>query len=580
MGITMRSKTTRGLTASFAALAFASIPVSALAQDAPPVAERTEDSGLPLTENQSRTVLPYLALALKVDPDNKSISGKADYRILATGTVSKAEFDLDPRYAISAITVNGSAIGTNGWSNPEGLLSITLPTPLSEGETAEVSITYAGKPHVAVRAPWDGGFVWDKTPSGAHWVSTAVQMQGCDMFWPCMDHPSREVELLDSAITVPATLVAAGNGVLQSVVEDGEWVTYNWRAKTPNSYGVALNIGPYDLLESEYESRFGNTIPVKYWHLPESKEQAPVLMAEMPIYLDFFEELIGPYPFADEKVGVVETSHLGMEHQTINAYGNRYRPTAEGYDTLMQHEFAHEWFANQLSNAESADMWLHEGFGSYMQPLYLRWKDGELAYHAAMWESRKGLVNRFPVAPRERISSTKYLDSDAGWGRDIYAKGSWILHTLREHLGDDDFFKATTRLVYGRDDPKPGNFKPVVKSTDDFLAIVNDVTGKDYGWFFETYLRSAELPKLVEALDGAMLTLEWQAPGGMFPMPVEVLVNGETKVVTMTGGKGTLDLGSDNAHYITDPSGKILKNDPDVTRWQEYMRTRRGGGRR
>ena len=571
----MNSAIKRAMGVSLTTLALAAMPGAALAQKAPAVAERTQDSGLPLSENQSRTQLPYLALALKVDPETQSISGKADYRILATGAVTKAEFDLAPRFDISAITVNGTAIAEDGWSNDGGFLSITLPTPLSAGETAEVSISYAGKPHVAIRAPWDGGFVWDRTPAGAPWVSTAVQMQGCDMFWPCMDHPSREVELLDSSITVPSGLVAAGNGVLQSVTEAGDWTTYNWRAKNPNSYGIALNIAPYELLEFDYQSRFGNTIPVKYWHLPESAEQAPVLMAEMPIYLDFFEEMIGPYPFGDEKVGVVETSHLGMEHQTINAYGNEYRPTAEGYDTLMQHEFAHEWFANQLSNAESADMWLHEGFGTYMQPLYLRWKDGELAYHAAMWQSRKGLINRFPVAPREQIASTKYLDDDAGWGRDIYAKGSWILHTLREHLGDEVFFKTVTRLVYGRDDPRPGNFKPVVQSTDDYLAIVNEVTGKDYGWFFETYLRSAELPKLVETREGRMLNLEWEAPGGTFPMPVEVLVDGKIRTVAMKDGKGSLNLGSDTVHYVADPHGKILKDDPDVTRWQEWLREQR-----
>ncbi|WP_336985232.1 M1 family metallopeptidase [Altererythrobacter aquiaggeris] len=573
----MRARFICGVAAS--CLALGAVAPAASAQEVPVLAARTQDSGLPLSENQLRTQLPYLALSLKVNPATRSIIGRADYQIMATDAVTRAEFDLDPRYDISAITVDGKTLAKTGWSNPDGFLSITLPKRLAAGETARVSISYAGTPHVAVRAPWDGGFVWDKTPSGADWISTAIQMQGCDIFWPCMDHPTREVGVLDSSITVPAPLVAAGNGVLQSVEQKGDWTTYNWRAKNPNSYGVSLNIAPYELLEFEYKSRFGNTIPVKYWHLPESAGQAPVLMAEMPIYLDFFEELIGPYPFADEKVGVAETSHLGMEHQTINAYGNQYRPTPEGYDTLMQHEFAHEWFANQLSNAESADMWLHEGFGAYMQPLYLLWKDGELAYHADLWQARKGLINRFPVAPRERISSTKYLDGEAGWGRDIYAKGSWVLHTLREHLGNENFFKATTRLVYGRDDPKPGNFVPVVKSTDDFLAIVNDVTGKDFGWFFETYLRSAELPKLVENREGKILNLEWQAPGGTFPMPVEVLVDGRTIVVPMGGGKGSLDLGSATVHYIADPKGKILKDDPDITRWQEWLRSRERGQR-
>lgn len=541
----------------------------------PPLSERTSASGFPLTEAQQVTELPHLSLALTVDPATRSISGRATYTIRASANLGRAEFDLDPRYNISMVQVDGADAD---WTNAAGFLSIDLGRGLSQWQTAQVEIAWSGVPHVARRAPWDGGFVWSRTPAGEPWIATAVQMNGCDLFWPCIDHPLKEIERLDSAITVPAGLVAAGNGRLVGSSTDGGWTTWRWSARHPNSYGIALNIAPYELAETVYQSRYGNTIPMKFWHLPGNAAEADTLLTEVNTYLDFFEDRIGPYPFFDEKVGLAETPHLGMEHQTINAYGNEFKPSPQGYDWLAQHEFSHEWFANQLTNTSPNHMWLHEGLGTYMQPLFLRWRDGEAAYQAALIAQRQGLLNRSPVVPAAPITSAHYLDEAAGWGRDIYGKGSQITHSLRELVGDDAFFTAIRRLVYGRADPRPGNFTPQFADTDDFRRLVEEESGRDLGWFFDTYLRQAALPVLIEERDGETLRLRWSGVSEAgFPMPIEVQTDGRIVTVDMSDGTGAAVLASDTAHYVIDPLNKVLRHNPAIERWQAWTTMQRQG---
>ena len=534
-----------------------------------PLAARTADSGLPLTPAQKATALPHLDLRLKVDPESKSIEGEAIYTIEALSALDRFEVDLDPRFTISSVSVDGSAAA---WESDSGQVSIPLGKTLAAGETARVSLSWNGKPHVALRAPWQGGFVWDETEDGRPWVATAVQMNGCDLFWPCIDYPTKEIARLDSAITVPEGLVAAGNGTSAGSETADGWTTWRWTTRNPNTYAIALNIAPYGLVEDSYESRFGNTIPMAFWHLPGNDEEAKTLLQEVKTYLDFFEEVIGPFPFGDEKVGLAETPHLGMEHQTINAYGAKFRPSALGYDGLAQHEFAHEWFANQLTNTAPNHMWLHEGLGSYMQPLFQQWRDGEAAYLAAIVSQRAGVLSKSPVVPAEPISLSHYLDPEAGWGRDIYSKGSQITHTLRSVMGDEAFFRAIRRLVYGRVDPRPGNFVPQFASTDDFERIAEEESGRDLGWFFDAYLRQSALPRLIEQRDGSSLTLQWQTDGDTaFPMPLDIKVGDRVMVAAMEGGSATVDLGSADAHYVIDPMAKVLRHNPHIERWQAWV---------
>ncbi len=550
------------LSLSAATLAF---PATASAQFAPPLAERTAQSDLPLEGPRADMVLGNVRLSIRVDPENRSIEGEGLYRVEARQSLSQVAFDLDPRFTIERVVVDGQVIDASQWSNPDGLLTINLPVQVGAGDFTNVVIAYEGRPHVALNAPWEGGFVWDRTPEGEPWIATAVQGEGCDMFWPCIDHSSSRIGIMDTLVTVPNGLVAAGNGALiETITNEDDTTTFHWSARDPSNYGISLQIGPYELTERAYESRFGNTIPIQFWHLPGNNKDARRLNAEMASYLDFFESTVGPYPFGDEKAGIVETPHLGMEHQTINAYGNRFRRSPLGYDWLLAHEFAHEWFANQLTHASINHMWLHEGIGTWMQPLYLGWARGEMFYASEMWRQRQMIASRVPLVPPEG-TLPDYNDREAGWGIDIYAKGAWIMHTARYLVGEEVIFPALTRLTYGTDNPAPFQIAPVNRTTDDFRLILEEMTSKDLNWFFDAYFYQAELPRLIVQQEGRSVSFEWVTPSAyVFEMPLEVQVNGSNLTLTMDDGRGEITLPDARTHFLVDPRNQILRYDESI----------------
>ena len=547
------------------------------AQSAEERSKLTMDSGRPLTPEQQAVEFDHADLRFRVIPDDKRLEGDATLTFLARSPVSRLVVDLDQQLAIGRIEIDGDVLPASAWRNPEGQLSIDLPRTLAAGESVRTRIVYAGQPREAKRAPWDGAFVWSKAPSGEPWIATSVQGEGCDLFWPCIDHPTGEPKVVEQHITVPAPLVAAGNGVLVGMQETDGWRTWHWKARSPNTYAVALNIGPYEELKGEYLSRFGNTIPLHFWHLKGREAQARGLFEEFPLALDFFEQTIGPYPFADEKMGVVETPHLGMEHQTINAYGNDYVKDEYGYDWLLHHEFAHEWFGNQLTNADWDEMWLHEGFGTYVQPLYLQWLRGDMEYLANLLKMRPGIANRFPVVSGKSQVVEQAYDDKTGPGQDLYLKGAWILHALRGLIGDEAFFTSVRRLVYGRDDPAPGNFQPRLAITREYIDIVNDVTDRDYTWFFDVYVYRAALPELVAERRGNVLALRWKTPDDLpFPLPVDIRIGGlDGRVVTvpMTAGQGSVEL-PPGMHYTLDPHSKLLRHLPHIEAYRVDAKAR------
>ncbi len=543
-------------------------PAQTIAQSNLPAASQpsafTMSSGTERTVEQLAMVFEAADLSLKIDPKTRSISATAVLNFSAKSDLKSIVLELDKNLPIQMVVINGVTLGPEAINNVDGRLYLTLPKVLKAGARADVSIRYQGVPRIAKRAPWDGGFVWTTTPTGEPWIATAVQGEGCDLFWPCIDHPMGKPKLMTTHITVPAPLVVAGNGIALGMEELDGWRTYHWQTKNPSTYGIAINVGPYHLLEAECQSRFGNRIPLRMWHLPANKEKAQGLMAEFVPMLDFFESKLGPYPFADEKMGVVETPHLGMEHQTINAYGNDYLKSAHGYDWLLHHEFSHEWFGNQLTNENWDDFWLHEGFGSYMQPLYLQYLRGERDYQVALHEQRIRIQNRFPMVTGHSMSEHEVSN---GPGNDVYFKGSLLLHTLRGQIGDEAFFKALRLLVYGRNDPKPGNFAPRYSSSKEFIQIVNQVSQKDWDWFFKAYLTHARLPEIIERREGNTLHLQWKLPDDSeFPLPLQVRVNDKIVQVAMRHGVGKVSL-PHNATYTIDPGARILKHEAHLEVW-------------
>ncbi|WP_343732671.1 M1 family metallopeptidase [Duganella sp.] len=529
----------------------------------------TINSGSPRAPEQLAVTFEKVDLALRVDPASKSIRGDAALTFLLKEPLTRIAVELDRNLPIDSASVDGVALAPSAISNPDGRLYLTLPTPLPAGARTTVRIQYHGVPIVARKAPWDGGFTWSQSKDGQPWITTTVEGEGCDLFWPCIDHPTGKPRLIDLHISVPAPLVVAGNGVATGMEEKDGWRTYNWRAKHPSTYGVALNIGPYETLSADYASKYGNTIPLRMWYVKGHEQEAKGLFSEFKPMLDFFENRIGPYPFGDEKMGVVETPHLGMEHQTINAYGNGYLKSPLGYDWLLHHELSHEWFGNQMTNADWDDMWLHEGFGSYMQPLYMESLRGEMEFQNVLFDFRKQVSNKAPVVSgkSQRIEDI-YKEERGGPGLDIYVKGALILHTLRNLIGDEPFFTATRRMVYGTNTPAPGNFQPRWSSSKEFIQFASEASGKNLDWFFDAYLYHAALPELLEERSADKLKLTWKLKdGGTFPMPLEVRVNDRIEKLAMSDGQGELTL-PPNALVTIDPMSRVLRQQNHIDEWK------------
>jgi len=573
----------RRLGVTFVTFALAAVALTAAAdlpkKGEPPLTAQTQRSGGERPPEQLAVSFDAADLALEVLPRTRRLTGVATLAFTAKAPLDRLLLDLDRNLPVSAVAIDGRPLAAGAWSNPEGQLAIRLPRQLRAGEKVSARITYGGTPHVAVNAPWDDGVVWSEAADGKLWFATTAEGYGCDLFWPCLDFPAGEPGTVDLHITVPAELKAPSNGRLVGVdtLPDGR-TRWNWRTRNPNTYALALNVGPYQEISGSYRSRYGNTIPMHYWYLPGEKAKAEALFAEFAPTLDFFEANVGPYPFGDEKVGVVETPHKGMEHQTINAYGNGYAKAIEGFDWLFQHEFAHEWFGNQLTAANWDDYWLHEGYGSYMQPLYGEWREGRARYAAMMQAQRGGIANKVPLVRGRVVTEEEVYEPEKGGpGGDIYTKGSWVLHTLRYAIGDQAFRDVTRLAVYGRTDPKPGNFKPRYGSTAEFEGFVRQVTGRDYRWFFDVYLRQAALPELEEIVVNvtgsaqSYLQLAWKVPGGgSFPLPVEVSVDGTVRTVAMPNGRGSLPIPA-SAHIVVDPDARIFRRSTaveDLQAWQ------------
>lgn len=535
-------------------------------------------SGRPIPPEQSCYDVKHYDLQIRVDPATQSIQGEVTITFKLLRDSDGVELDLDSRLVVSAVTTGWIAIdhddhGPARFTHVQGVLRVSAPETFQRHVTHPetlftVSVRYGGQPREAPRPPWDGGFVWSRTKGGAPWVATCNQMQGADLWWPCKDQPDDEANSADITVSVPKPLVCVSNGKLLSVDDDADGSRrFHWRVSTPiNTYGIALNIAPYETITRDYTSVAGDTFPVTYWVLPENLEKGKILFEDILRQMAFFESVFGPYPFRADKYGVAETPHLGMEHQTIIAYGNNYKMDRwgedRGYDELHLHEFAHEWWANLVTCANWNDFWIHESFASYAQALYAEHVGGEKAYFTEMREQMR-FVNQAAIAPRAKKSTAEmyFGDQPGSPGGDIYAKGAWVLHTLRWLLGDEPFFRALRRMAY----PDPAKEKTTDGSacrfatTDEILRIAEETSGVELDWFFEVYLRQPALPELTARLQGEELRLEWRSPTGQpFPMPVEVQLGSESVRVECPGGQGRLDLGK-NSFYLVDPRDRVLR---------------------
>lgn len=543
-------------------LILALLLLSLLPQDSSAAAEPTvqNTSGGPLRPAQACFDVQHYDLRLEIDPDERRIAAQLRMTALALEPARSIELDLDDR--LETVLVRSSN-GVKSATHAAGRITIEFEQALQVGQEFDVTVGYEGQPRVAPRPPWDGGFTWAETAAGEPWIATSCQGEGADLWWPCKDHPSDKPETMDIRVTIPEGLFCASNGVLVSDhTADGER-TQHWHVASPiNNYSVALNIAPYEALTTEFESVGGETVPVTFWVLPEHVEQGRAILPEFLEHLAFMEEYCGPYPFRTEKYGVVETPHLGMEHQTIIAYGNGFRRGRDGFDWLHHHELSHEWWANLVTARDWKDLWLHEGFGTYMQSLYIERLHGTEAYQKHMRSKQRRLRNRRPIAPRESHDSKQiYFGLQGGADNDPYDKGACVLHSLRWVLGDEVFFETLRRMAYPTAELERVTDGSQVRfaDTDDLRILAETYSKRELDWFFEVYLRRAELPRLLARREGSELVLAWEtAFPTAFPMPVPVRVGDELVRVEMPlVGEQRLELG--DAEFELDPEGWLLR---------------------
>jgi aminopeptidase N len=521
------------------------------------------DSGGPLMPEQAAYDVRYYELSLQVFPDERRIEGSLEIRATVVHPMDFLVLDLDTMLTVRAIQEwsDEGVAAARDFHRDKGKLWIYLGPTRQSGESFQVIVNYGGRPRVAPNPPWNGGFTWEKTASGAHWIATTCQTNGADLWWPCKDHVSDEPDSMRLRVRVPAPLVAACNGTLEQMEEHDDGTrTYHWYIANPiNIYNVALNIAPYRTIEGVMDCVTGERYPVVFYVLPEDYEKGQALFPEILEHLRFFEKLLGPYPFRNEKYGVAQTPHLGMEHQTIIAYGANFSNTSMtrgpdwGFDALHHHELAHEWWGNLVTNFDWRDMWLHEGFGSYMQALYVEELHGPERYREFMAGARR-FGNTLAAAPRASRSAQEIYRAP------IYNKGAWVLHTLRYVIGDEAFFRSLRRMAY----PDPALERVTDGSqcrfatTDDFRLICEHESGRDLSWFFEVYLRQPRLPRLYSRVSDTGLSLRWEAPEGLsFPMPLEVEIDGAMKKIEVSPEGVVVPL-KRGQKPVVDPLGWVL----------------------
>ena len=556
------------------------------------------ESGGELTPELSAFNVHYYDLDLKVNPEDRTVGGSVEVHFKVVHPTDRIEMALDPRLTIHELIryvhvdgqsdgqsdgqgvgiIDGSNSSTES-NNYESLrfqrsdsthkFMIQFKETLQPGTHEVIRIDYSGMPREAPRAPWDGGMVWSTTPSGAPWVGVAVQTTGSWIWWPNKDHPSDRADSVAVNITMPDDLIVASNGRLRGTSSNDEnWKTWHWFVSTPiSNYNITLNAAPYETISETYTSTAGDEFEITFWILPEYLEQGMELFPQFAEQLRHMEGVAGPYPFRADKYGVAHAPYLGMEHQSIIAYGadfsdNNLFGQPVGFDELHQHELAHEWWGNLVTAYDWRDFWIHEGFGTYMQALYAEHLGGMESYRMLMDLFRQRIFPNatMEVAPRQSMSSLDITQGNRGG--DVYYKGAMFLHTLRYLIGDEKFFLTLRRFAY----PDPDMEKVTDGShmrfatTDDFLSLTEQITGMNLGWLFEVYLRQPELPKLHHNRQEGLLTLRWVVPEGIsFQMPIQVRLDGELMTFSPNrDGLIAIEL-PDMTQVEVDPYGWILK---------------------
>lgn len=460
--------------------------------------------------------LTFYNLKVKVNPTEKSISGSNEIRYKVLKSNKLFQIDLQPPLKIERVEQDGQTLavqqkGTNAYF-------IELQKEQKPGAAESLTVWYSGKPKVARNAPWDGGFSWAKD-GGKPFIATSCQGLGASVWWPCKDHAYDEPDSQAIAVTVPKELMDVSNGRLRRTTENEDGTrTFEWFVSNPiNNYGVNVNIADYAHFSDTLHGEKG-VLTLDYYVLPKNLEKAQKQFEQVKPMLRAFEYWFGPYPFYEDGYKLVEVPYLGMEHQSSVTYGNHYLNGYLGmdlsgsgwgkkWDYIIIHESGHEWFANNITYRDAADMWVHEGFTSYSESLFTEFYFGKKAGDEYTIGARRMVENQSPIVGVHNVNKE-------GSG-DMYHKASNMLHTIRQIVDDDKKWRSILRGL-NRD-----FYHKTVDGTE-VEAYISKNSGKNLQKVFDQYLRHVEIPALEYRFQKGKVEYRWTNCVAGFDMPVKV----------------------------------------------------------
>ncbi|MFM7023974.1 MAG: M1 family metallopeptidase [Flavobacteriales bacterium] len=434
----------------------------------------------------------FYHLNITLDTATKSISGYNEIAFTVLYQTDRIQIDLFAGMTIDSIIFHRLKLDFKREFNA---VFVDFPGYIMKDMQEKVRVYYHGSPIQAKKAPWDGGFVWKKDKNGKLWFGVACEGIGASLWWPNKDHLSDEPDSMRISCTVPAGLKCIANGVLESETgvegvgaDKKPMSTFHWKVNYPiNNYNVTLNVGDYVHFSEDYIS--GNdTLKCDYYVLPYNLEKAKEQFKQVKPMLAIYEKLFGPYPFPKDGYALVETPYLGMEHQGAIAYGNKYMPGYLGghppgmdFDYIIIHESGHEYWGNSVSVKDLADMWIHEGFCTYTEALYVEQFYGYESALKYLQAQAFGIENDQPIIGP--------YDVNGEGSSDRYPKGSWMLHTMRNMVNNDSLWFATIKGI-------TTDFKYKTVDTKEIETYMSQKLGRDLSPVFNQYLRSKEVPLL------------------------------------------------------------------------------------
>jgi aminopeptidase N len=481
-------------------------------------------------------------------PETRRLKGSNEITFKTLKPGNKMQIDLQPPLAITKVTHGGSELKFEREGN---VYWITFGSDLAKGAEDKIEVFYEGVPTASRNPPWVGGISWGRDDLGDDFINTTCEGIGASIWWPNKDHGADEPDRgMTISVTVPEQLTAVSNGRLKKVDHDvaGRTRTFHWEVVNPiNNYGVNVNIGNYVTFSEKYRG-LGGVLDIDYWVLPHQKDAAIRTFKEVPRMLEAFEHWFGKYPFYEDSYKLVTVAYPGMEHQSSVTYGNWFRNgylqrdgsgTGVGFkfDFIIVHESAHEWFGNNISMKDAADMWIHESFANYAESLFVEYFFGKKDAEDYVVGNRRLIRNDRPIIGT-------YNSNREGSG-DMYPKGGNMLHTIRHIINDDAKWLAILRGLNA-------DFWHQTVTSQQIESYISQKAGIDLSKVFDQYLRTAKIPLLKYQVNGKAVSFRYDRVVDGFAMPIRVKINGREVGLTPTATKQSFEFSEDIRTFEVD----------------------------